>query len=910
MSEFVPVDLRCEHLATPQGLNTRQPRFTWALRADGRDRRQTAYRILAGLDRKAVARGEGALWDSGKIASSDTLLVPYAGAALKSGQTLHWAVQSWDENGSVSPVSEPASFHTGLLDQSDWRGEWITRALVPPGGRSPPQDTVYDNPYWARPADYYRREIAINKTVRRAFIYATALGLYELRVNGAAIGDQRLAPGWTDYHTRVEYQTYDVTGALKAGASVVGFIVGEGWYSGRVSYDAKRQGSHYGVRPALKCQIEIEYEDGSRETIATDGRWRTDNEAIVYSDLLLGEKYDARLEKPGWDRPGYDDSSWWIAEILQPLPRAPRIEAARGQPIRKTIELPAKYLHRAKSGAFVFDLGQNIAGHMHLEIEAPRDATFVLRHAETLAEDGELYVANLRGALQTDTYISKGGAQTFEPRFTVHGFRYVEVSAPSSFQPEQIRLAGFAVHSDTPRAGEFSCGSEMVNQLVSNIEWTQRDNFLSVPTDCPQRDERMGWLGDAQVFFNTASYNMDVAGFFTKWLIDIADAQGPDGAFTDVAPSLVYTRFLPNPPRGAPGWGDAGVIIPWRMYQRYGDRDALQHHYAGMARWIDFIESRNPDYIRNEGVHSNWGDWLCLGAYTPKNVVATAYWAYIADVMAKAAKVLGRRQDEARFKAMFRDIRDAFQKAFVSTDVTIEGDTQTAYLFALDFNLLREDQRERAFAHLLRAIEAAGGHLQTGIHGIRHICPVLSESGAVEKAYDLLLKDTYPSWGFSIRNGATTIWERWDGWTPEHGFQSVNMNSLNHYALGAIGEWLYARVAGIDLDDADPAFRRIRLRPLPTKKLGWCKASYDSHFGRIASEWRCDGDDVEWRASIPANCDAVVSLPASPQRIRIDGKPLMEHGDIEVTSEGRFCSFNLGSGEYRLTIAGLAAESG
>ncbi|MBN9062012.1 MAG: hypothetical protein BGP06_14515 [Rhizobiales bacterium 65-9] len=902
MSEFVPENLRCEHLFSPQGLNTRQPRFTWGLRAKGRDRRQTAYRIVAGLDRAQVARGEGDLWDTGKMSSSDTLLIPYAGAPLKSGQSVHWAVQAWDENGEASPLSEPAGFHTGLLDQSDWRGEWITRVLVPPGGRSPPQDTVYDNPYWARPADYHRREFTIAKRVRRAFVYATALGLYELRLNGAAIGDHRLAPGWTDYHTRVEYQIHDVTEALRQGANAIGFILGEGWYSGRVSYDAKRQGSHYGVRPALKCQLEIEYDDGSHDVVASDASWRTDNEAIVYSDLLLGEKYDARLEKPGWDQPGFDDSAWWISEAFEPPPRAPRIEAARGQPIRKTVEIPAQYLHRLESGAFIFDLGQNIAGHMRMTVEAPRDAVFTLRHAETLAENGELYVANLRGAIQTDIYVSKGGAQVFEPRFTVHGFRYVEVIAPSGMKPEDIILTGFAVHSDTPRAGEFACGSEMVNKLYSNILWTQRANFISVPTDCPQRDERMGWLADAQVFLNTASFNMDVAAFFTKWMVDIADAQGSDGAFTDVAPSLVYTRFLPNPPRGAPGWGDAGVIIPWRIYLRYGDIDALQQHYAGMTRWIDFIEKRNPGLIREDGVHSNWGDWLSLGKKTPKALVATAYWAYIADIMARAARVLKRRQDEARFRALHRDIRAAFQSKFLATDGKLEGDTQTAYLFALEFNLVPGELRDAVSGHLLRVIDEADGHLHTGILGMRHICPALSESGAAEQAYDLLLKESYPSWGFSIRNGATTIWERWDGWTPERGFQSVNMNSLNHYALGAIGEWLYMRVAGIDLEESDPAFRRIRLRPLPTKKIGWCKASYDSHFGRIESEWRCEGDLVDWSVSVPANCTAMVTLPAAARDVRVDGHEIGDRA-VAVDASGDVCAFELGSGEYRVSIA-------
>jgi alpha-L-rhamnosidase len=902
MSKLTPFDLRCEHLAAPQGLNTRHPRFTWALRGPGRNRSQSAYRIVVDRDRDAVARGEGRLWDSGEVASRDTLLIPYAGHALPSGETVHWAVQVWDEARVASDLSEPAAVHVGLRDQSDWTGKWLARALVPPGGRSPPQDTVYDNPYWARPADYYRREIDLNKPVSRATLYATALGVYELRLNGAMVGDQTLAPGWTDYHTRVEYQSYDVAHLLRAGANAIGAIVGEGWYCGRVSYDAKRAGSHYGVRPAFLCQLHVEFADGTSEIFVTDGEWRTSNEAIVYSDLLLGEKYDARLEQPGWDRPGFDDAQWWRAEVTQPLPQAPRIEAARGQPVRGTVRLDATFLHRAKSGAMIFDLGQNIAGHCRLAIDAPRDTELKLRHAEALAEDGELYVANLRWALQTDTYISKGGRQVFEPRFTVHGFRYIEVEAPASFGPDQIGLTGVAVHTDMPLAGTFACGSTMVNQLVSNIVWTHRDNFLSVPTDCPQRDERMGWLADAQIFLGTAAYNMDVAAFFTKWRLDIADAQTEDGAFTDVAPSRVYTRFQPQPPRGAPGWGDGGVIIPWRIYQRYGDREMLLQHYDGMVRWMDHIERANPDFIRENALYSNWGDWLCVGAQSPKALVATAYWAHLADIMTKAAALLGRRQDEARFTALFRDIRRAFQESFVQPDGIIASDTQTVYLLALEFGLVLPAQRDAAVRHLLRAIERADGHLQTGILGLRHLCPVLSDHGAAEQAYDLLLKETYPSWGFSIRNGATTIWERWDGWTPERGFQSVNMNSLNHYALGAIGEWLYARVAGIDFDEVNPAFRRIRMRPLPSEKLGWCKAAYRSHLGEIRSEWTCGPDGAEWKATIPPNCTASVTIPAGFATIMLDGRPLREVVvDVAASADG--ATFELGSGEYVFKLA-------
>lgn len=907
MSALKAVDLRCEHLFEPQGLNTRHPRLTWALEGAGRNRRQSAYRIVAGTDRAAVAGGEGAWWDSGKVESDEALLIPYAGRALRSDHEIWWAVQVWDESGRASAVSEPAMFRTGLMDASDWQAKWISRPLVPPGGRFPPQDTVYDNPYWARPADFFRRDFSVARTLRRATIYATALGLYELQVNGKRVGDQELAPGWTDYHTRVEYQSYDATDLVAAGENTIAAIVGEGWYCGRVAYDNKRAGAHYGVRPALLAQLHLEYDDGTVDIVATDARWSCANEAIVYSDLLLGEKYDARLEQPGWNLPAYAAKGWWDTEELELLPRAPKVDATRGVPIRRTATFEPKFLHRTAEGRLIYDVGQNLAGYCSFEVDVPRDAVVMLRHGEALEPGGTLYVANIRWALATETYISKGGRQSYTPRFTFHGFQFVEVTLPDGMGPEDIRLTAIAVHSDMPVTGSFATGNELVNRLHSNIEWTQRSNFLSVPTDCPQRDERMGWLGDAQVFFNTGVFNMDISGFMTKWMVDVSDAQTEDGCFTDVAPSLVYTRFAPRPPRGAPGWGDAGVLIPWRMYQRYGDTELLQSCYSGMVRWLDVIAESNPDGIREEAVFSNWGDWLCLGNFTPKAVVATAYWAYQAKVMEKAARVLGRRQDEARYATMFRDVRAAFRKAFVDKDAKVSGDTQTAYLFALDFDLLEPDERPKAVQHLKAAIDAAGGHIQTGIHGIRHICPSLMENGETESAYALLLKETYPSWGFSIRNGATTIWERWDGWTPERGFQSVNMNSLNHYALGAVGEFMYERVAGIGIPEAGGAYRRISLRPVPSSDLGWCEARYRGHLGTVASRWQMVDGGATWQVSIPPNAIGEVELPAAWSGVRLDGAALEQAGiETRRTADGGV-AFEIGSGDYAFTLADMRA---
>lgn len=878
MVALAPNDLRCEHLIDPQGLNTPHPRLGWSLSGGGQGSGQSAYRIVAGHDRTRVAQGEGGLWDTGRVVAAESLSIPYAGARLSSDMTVYWTVQVWDRDGSVSAFAPPAGFRTGLMRPDDWRAKWISRALVPPGGRMPPQNTVYDNPYGARPADYYRRIVALDRAPVRVTVYATALGLYEVWINGVRLGDQVLTPGWTDYHRRVEYQSYDATEYLREGDNVLAAVVGEGWYSGRVALDPKKAGSHYGGRPALLCQMHIEYADGTVEIVGTDEGWKTDYGAIVYSDLQLGEKYDARLEKD-WHSVDYDPAGAWDAQVIAPLPRAPKVEALRGVPIRKTERIAPQFLHRDEDGRLIYDLGQNLSGHVRAEFDLPEDAVLTLRHGEALREDGSLYTENLRMAVATDIYVSKGGPQVFEPRFTFHGFRYVEVTLPEGKGPEDITLTAFAVHSDMPMTGTFECGSDLLNKLQSNIVWTQRSNFLSVPTDCPQRDERMGWLGDAQVFFDTAAFNMDVSGFFTKWLVDVADAQTPEGAFTDVAPSLVYTRFLPESPRGAPGWGDAGVIIPWRMYRHYGDLEILSQHYDGMVRWLDLIETNNPDGIRTEAVFSNWGDWLSLGPSTPKSLMATAYWALMAEAMAEVARLLKRRQDAARFSAMFRDVSDAFRRAFVLPDGRIEGDTQAGYVFALAFGLLEPEQRSTAVAHLKRAIEAADDHVLCGIHAIRLVCSVLADAGEDELVYKLLLQESYPSWGFSIRNGATTIWERWDGWTPESGFQDVAMNSLNHYALGAVGEFLYQRVAGIGYAADGAATREIAFRPFPSEQLGWCRASLNSRLGEIRSEWRAADGGFDWQLTVPPNCIGRIEVP--------DGFCLADPAESEVVSGGK-----------------------
>jgi alpha-L-rhamnosidase len=857
MTPLRPYDLRCEHLAVARGLNTPVPRFGWAIEGEGRDRRQTAYRLVV------ETRGASApLWDTGKIISEETQLIPYDGPPLPPDLVLEWRVMVWDEAGRPSEFTPPATIFTGLTP-ADWRAQWIARYFVLPAGREVPADNLYDNRWQARPADYLRRHFTSPRQPQRATLYVTALGLYEAYLNGQRIGDDVMAPGWTDYHRRVEYQVHDVTGLVRAGDNVLGAILGEGWYSGRVGHNQRRAGNHYGGRPALLCQLHLHYADGQTQIIASDEHWQTRQGPICYSDFLMGEMYDARLELADWSAAPGPLPGWQPVEPFVPDPVAPQLNAARVQPAREVAELPASFSHFASSGAAIFDLGQNIAGYVRLAVTARAGDRFTIRHAETLDAEREMYVANLRHAVATDIFIASGnGREIFKPRFTFHGFRYVEITLPDGISPDAIELAGIAIQTDTPVTGSIETGHPMVNQLLSNIFWSQRDNFLSVPTDCPQRDERYGWTADAQVFWKTAGYTMDVAAFLTKWMLDIEDGQSPDGAFPDVAPTKPLNPYRLTPQPGAPGWGDAPIIMAWQHWLRYGDHQLLERYFPAFERWMGHIGRANPDFVRRNAVHNNYGDWLSVGPASDRTLVATAYWHHVADLMARIAMTLGRHSDAARYRQLGACIRTAFAGAFIEADGRLKGDTQTAYLLALDFGLLAPEQRPQAVARLVELIAAAGGHLQTGFLGVRHLCPVLTDNGAVEMAVDLLLKETYPSWGFSIRHGATTIWERWDGWTPERGFQSANMNSFNHYAYGAVGEWIWSRIAGIDASEAGAGYKHIAMRPIFDPRIGACTARYRSHRGSIESAWRFDGDAVTWTIAIPPGCSATLEIPA------------------------------------------------
>jgi alpha-L-rhamnosidase len=709
-----------------------------------------------------------------------------------------------------------------------------------------------------------RREFSLDRKPGRAVLFASALGVYEVRINGVRVGDHILAPEWTDYGVRVQYQGYDVTALLRKGANTIAATVGDGWYAGRIGLFPGR--GHYGRRPEFRAEL---HADGVG-VLMTDGSWKLSTDGpIRHSDILDGEVYDARKEMPGWDGNGYDDSAWPQAAVCE-RPSV-RMVAQPNEPIRVTRELPAINLTQPAPGVWIFDLGQNMVGWVRLRLRAPAGTTVHLRHGEMLNEDGTLYTDNLRGAPQGDFYVCRGhGMETFEPHFTYHGFRYIEVTGlPSA--PSVHGLVGRVFHSSSPEVGTFTCSDPGLNRLWQNIVWTQRANLMSTPTDCPQRDERLGWMGDIQAFGPTACHSMDLAAFFTKWLADVRDAQAADGRFPDFAPNPGDSnkRFS-----GVPAWGDAGVILPWLAYTTYGDLALLRESHASCRRWIEYIHGQNPNLIWEKGRHNDYNDWLngdtliaegwpTKGGEVPHEVFATAFWANSTRIVAQMAEVLGLQDDAERYRTLHRDIRNAFIQRFVQADGSIHGNTQAGYALALHFDLVPDELRPKVVEKLIAAIEAYGWRISTGIQSTHRMMLELTRAGRTDIAYRLMMYRGFPSWLYSVDNGATTIWERWDGYVKGRGFQNPGMNSFNHWALGAVGEWMVKTIVGLRPQPDAVGWNRFVVAPEPGGGLTSADASYRALPGMISVAWRIREGRFELDVTVPPNASATVRLPCA-----------------------------------------------
>ena len=893
---FVKIsNLRCEYFSNPLGIDSHRPRLSWELQADRRAVRQTAYRVRAARHPEVLAVGEADLWDSGWVKSARSVHIEYAGEVLRSREAAWWQVEVRDEQGTLAH-SELACWETGLLDVEDWQASWISSELVGTTEQSVP-------------CPYLRKTVEIPKAVRRARLYVTALGLYEFSINGQTVGDEALRPGWIDYRHRVTYDTHDVTALLRPGANVFGATLADGWYCGYLAHMPRQ---HYGDRPRLLAQVVVEYEDGATEIISTDGTWKTAAGPFQQADLLMGEIYDARLERPGWDAPGYDDHEWEPVMTF-PGPLGVRLTGRRGPPVRATQLLtptaptPCSALPDGYRG-WLYDLRENMVGNVRLRLRGPRGLTVRLRYGERLDADGSLYTENLRKARSTDFYTLKGeGEETYQPRFTFHGFQYVEVATADGELEGAPDLVGVVLHSDTPLTGEFTCSDPLVNQLQRNIQRSQRGNFLEVPTDCPQRDERLGWTGDAQAFVGTAAFNMDVAAFFTKWQDDLADAQKDNGSIPPLIPHCCLG------PDGGPAWADALLICPWTMYRVYGDSRLLRENYGAFVRFLDYLIDTSPGRLRcveGSGEQPCFGDWLALDGSkdsfggTAKGLIGTAFFAHSATLLSRIAAVLGKKEDARRYRRLAGEVRAAFNRAYVGKDGLIlpETRTQTAHVLALHFDLLPEDARPAAAEALAADIAARGNHLSTGFVGTPYLSHVLTRAGRADVAFALLHQKSWPSWLYAVTQGATSIWERWDGWTQENGFQSVSMNSFNHYAYGAVGEWLYGSVAGISV--GAPGYRRIVIRPHPGD-LTSARASYRSMHGPIVSAWERDGDRFTLDVEIPPNTRATIHVPitAPGTPVREGGGPAAQAENVRLLrEEPGAVVFAVGSGSYRFEV--------
>jgi alpha-L-rhamnosidase len=741
------------------------------------------------------------------------------------------------------------------IEGENWKSEFLT------DGR-----TATTKVQKALPATYARRSFSVGGQVKKATAYVSAMGLYEFRINGKRVGDQLLAPEWTTYDKRISYQTYDVTSMIQKGENAAAAIVGEGWYAGQLMVFGRFA---YGNYPRFLAQLEIELTDGTTEKLGTDESWNTNTKGpITASGIYAGETYDARLEESGWDLPGFTSKSWTHAIASNPEPK--KLVWLRNEPIKVEQELHPKKITEPAPGIYVIDFGQNMVGWCHFDVEGKTGQAVIIRHGEAVNPNGRLYTENLRQALQIDTYIpGKDGPFEFEPRFTYHGFRYVEITGLTK-APTKLSVTGRVFHSSSPFTGDFECSDASLNQLMSNIQWTERANLMSSPNDCPQRDERFGWMGDIQAFAQTGVFNMDLAAFITKFAQDTRDDQADDGRFPDFAPHPGDQNLSFS---GTPAWGDAGVFVPWTAYLNYGDTRLLNEHFDAARRWVDYIQRNNPDLIWKKGRNNDYNDWLNAdriiyegwpktGGEVPQEVFATAFFARSTQIVASMAAATGRAKEAEYYGRLADQIKNAFNREFVKPDGRITGDTQGGYALALSFNLLPEEMRTKAAKYIVENMNTRyNGHLSTGIQTTHRAMQELTKNGYSDIAWKSLMNRSFPSWMYMIDNGATTIWERWDGYVEGRGFQDPGMNSLNHWALGAVGEWIWRNIAGLNPDENQPGWKHFTIAPLPGGGVTSAKGEYQSIRGLISSSWKIKDGKFIIDVKIPANTSATIMMP-------------------------------------------------
>lgn len=850
MSKIPSVNLSVEHRSEAFGIGMAAPRLSWRVGTDLQNWRQNAYEM-----EKYAADGK-LLEKTGRINSEQSLLVDWMFAPLQSRERVSVRVRVWGQDGSESPWSELVSVEAALFQPEDWHAKFITPTWD--------EDTSISNP-----APYLRRDFTLRDNIKSARLYITSLGVYEAEINGQIVSDHVFAPGWTVYDKRLRYQTFDVTNMLQTGANTLGAILGDGWFRGRFGFSGGRR-NIYGEKLALLAQLEVQYADGSTETIASDEHWRASTGAILMNSIYDGETYDARLEQAGWSSPDFDASNWqgvrpveWDMETL---------EAPLGPPVRRTEELRPASISKSPSGKTLVDFGQNLVGRIQLKVTGEAGQVITLRHAEVL-ENGELGTRPLRMAEATDRYTCKGGGEEiWEPRFTFHGFRYAEVSGWSG-ELQRDDLIAIVIHSDLERTGWFETSDELLNQLHKNVVWGMRGNFLDVPTDCPQRDERLGWTGDLQVFSPTASFLYDVSGFLQSWLKDLtAEQEKEAGAVPPVVPNVLGSNF-----GIAAAWGDAATIVPWVLQERFGDVGILTDQYESMRAWVDYVSAEvGENNLWDTGFQ--FGDWLDptappdkpAQARTDKVIVASAYFVRSATLVAQAADLLGHAEEKAHYAEIAANAKAAFVREYITPAGRMMNDAETAYALALAFDLLAPEQRQHAGDRLAELVRESGYHIRTGFVGTPIICDALCSTGHFASAYKLLMQQKNPSWLYPVTMGATTIWERWDSMLPDGSINPGEMTSFNHYALGAVADWMHRTIGG--LAPAEAGYRRINIMPRPGAGITHAATKHLTPYGLAAVSWQIDGETFSLDAIIPPNTTAEAILPNGDKHAVGSGK--------------------------------------
>ena len=867
-----PSGLRCEYLSDPLGIDVLQPRFAWIPNHSQRGETQTAYQILVSRSVAALKQNQGDQWDSGKTPSRDSIQVVYQGRPLLSGLAYYWKVRFWDSQDRASSYSAPASIEMGLLSPREWEGHWIT-------------------------GEELRRGFRVEGKIVRARLYVTALGYYEVHLNGEKVGNNVLDPAWTDYRKRVLYSSYDVTRQLRTGENAVAAMLGGGWAT---LGTGTLGGKPYYQQPALLLQLNIDLENGKRLTVASGAFWKASGGPVVSDSVYDGEVYDSRKETSGWDRAAFDDSNWQGAQTFTGWAGA--LSAQMMPPIRVVDSIVPVKLLNPKPGVYVYDLGQNISGWARLRVAGPRGAAVTLRFSEVAYPDGMIDTENLREAKQRDIYVLRGdGEEIYEPRFTYHGFRYIEVTGFPGV-PGLDSIRGRVVHSSVQSIGSFTASKPILNDIQRLIRWTQLNNLMSIPTDCNQRDEREGWMGDAQLSAEEAMMNFDMAAFYTNFVRNMRDNQAADGTLSETVPE----KFGNRP--ADPGWGTAYPLICWYMWQQYGDRRILEENYEGLKKYVDFLRSRAPDNI----LRFNFaGDWVAT-VETPGAVISDAYYFYDVTTLAGIAKVLGKTADAQGSADLADKIKNAFNQTFFDAKTSqYGGGTQTAQAMAIFFGLVPEKAIGNVSFYLERdLLDHHNNHLTTGIIGTKYLMPALTETGRSDMAYDLAVQTTYPSWGYMLEKGATTIWELWqDNNRPA-------MNSHDHPALGSVGAWFYQALGGIDQQAGTEAYGHLRIAPQMVKDLRWASASISTVRGLVATSWSHDESQTTVELTVPVNCDSEIVIPENPQRSEsklLEGDRVVwekeayvpgDDGLFDVRKEGHNFTVKAGSGHYAFRLDG------